>query len=103
MEKGSGLLGLGEEADEVDGIALEHVRVGDIEPAVVDAEIAGSADLAARAPAQRIEQSAKPRRGLDLLDLERRAQDGREVAHVFGNQEVVLHEALDSAQAARST
>ena len=40
------------------------------------------------------------RRGLDLLDLQRRAQDGREVADVLGDQEVVLHEALDRAQAA---
>ena len=44
------LLGLGEEADEVDGIALEHLRVGDVEPAVVDAEIAARADAGA-APA----------------------------------------------------
>ena len=43
MEEGAGLLGQGEEADEVDGIALEHLGVGDVEPAVVDAEIAGGA------------------------------------------------------------
>ena len=42
MEEGVRLLGPGEEADEVDGIALEHVGVGDVEAAVVDAEIAGA-------------------------------------------------------------
>ena len=42
----------------------------------------------------------KPGRRLDLLHLQRRAQDRREVADVLGDQEVVLHEALDRAQAA---
>ena len=59
-----------------------------------------AADLAARAPAQRIEQAAEPGERLDLLHLQRRAQDGRQVADVLGDQEVVLHEALDGAQAA---
>ena len=46
VEEGVGLLGAGEEADQVDGIALEHARVGHIQAAVVDAEIAGGADPA---------------------------------------------------------
>ena len=100
MEEGARLLGPGEEADEVDGIALEHVGVGDVEPAVVDAEIAVGADAAPGAPAQRIEQLGDAGRGLDLLDLQRRAQDGGEVADILGDQEVVLHEALHGAQAA---
>ena len=61
MEEGARLLGPGEEADEVDGVALEDVGVGDVEAAVVDAEIAGGADVAARAPAQRIEQRREAR------------------------------------------
>ena len=100
MEEGVRLLGLGKEADQVDGIALEHVRVGDVEAAVVDAEVAGGADLAARAPAERIEQAGEPRPGLVLLDLQRRAYDGGEVADILGDEEVVLHEALDRTQAA---
>ena len=56
--------------------------------------------LAPGAPAQRIEQLGDARRGLDLLDLQRRAQDGGEVADILGDEEVVLHEALDGAQAA---
>ena len=53
------LLGPGKEADEVDGIALEDVGVGDVEAAVVDAEIGGGADVPARAPAERIEQARR--------------------------------------------
>ena len=100
MEEGVRLLGLGEVADEVDGIALEHLDVGNVEPAVVDAKIAAGADAAPGAPAQRIEQPGEPRRRLDLLDLQRRAQDSRQIADVLGDEEIVLHEALDTAQAA---
>ena len=64
MEEGARLLGPGEEADQVDGIALEHVGVGDVQPAVVDAEIAVGADAAPGAPAQRIEQLREPGDGL---------------------------------------
>src|SRR5258708_5489012 len=38
---------------------------------------------------------AKLRRRLGLAVFQRRAQDGGEVADVLGDQEVVLHEALD--------
>ena len=58
------------------------------------------ADAAARAPAQRIEQAAEPGDVLTCSHLQRRAQDGGEVADVLGDQEVVLHEALDGAQPA---
>ena len=46
MEEGARLLGPGEEADEVDGVALEHLGIGDVEAAVVDAEIAGGCGCA---------------------------------------------------------
>ena len=49
------------------GSRLNTSGVGDVEAAVVDAEIAGRADAAARAPAQRIEQAREARRRLDLL------------------------------------
>ena len=39
-------------------------------------------------------------RRLELLHLQGRAQDRRQVADVLGDEEVVLHEALDRAQAA---
>ncbi len=41
-----------------------------------------------------------PRRALELLHLERRAQDRRQVADVLGDEEVVLHEALDGPEPA---
>ena len=75
-------------------------RVGDIEPAIVDAKVGGDAYLAARAPTHRVQQATEPGRCLHLLHLESRAQDRREIADVLGHQEVVLHEALDRAQAA---
>ena len=53
MKEGAGALGLGEEADQIDRIAIESVGVGDVEAAVVDAKVAGLAHMAARAPAQR--------------------------------------------------
>ena len=91
---------LGEEADEVHRIALEHVRVGDVQAIVVDAEIGTRAELAPRLPVERAQQPAQARRRLELLHLERRAQDRGQVAHVLRHEEVVLHEALDREQAA---
>ena len=35
---------------------------------------------------------------LELLHLERRAHDAGQLAHFLGDQEIVLHEALDRAQ-----
>ena len=91
---------LGEEADEVHRIALEHVLVGDVEPVVVDAEVGARAQLPALLPVQRPQEAAESRRRLELLHLQRRAQDRRQVADVLGDEEVVLHEALDGDQAA---
>ncbi len=49
---------------------------------------------------ERIEEPGEPGPGLVLLDLERRAQDGGQIADILGDQEIVLHEALDRAQPA---
>ena len=46
------------------------------------------------------QQPAEPGRCLELLHLQRRAQDRRQIADVLGDEEVVLHEALDGDQAA---
>ena len=99
MKERVGLLRLGKEADEIDGIAREDIGVGDVEPPVVEPEIAARARLAARAPVERIEELQR-RRGLDLLHLQGRAQHRSQVSHVLGDQEIVLHEALDGPQAA---
>ncbi len=50
MQERVGVLGLREEADEIYGIALEDVRIGDVHAPVVDAEVGLVADLAARHP-----------------------------------------------------
>ncbi len=100
MQERIGVPRLGEEANEVDGIALEHFRVGDVEPIVVDAELRARAHLPPRLPVERPQQPAEAGRRLELLHLQRRAQDRRQIADVLGDEEVVLHEALDRAQAA---
>ena len=46
------------------------------------------------------EHAAKSRRGLHLPGLEACAEDAGQVADFLGDQEIVLHEALDMAQAA---
>ena len=81
------------------GIACEDGRVGNIEPPVVDAKICHAPDAAACAPAQRVEDGGEGGQCLELLYFERRAQHGGEIAYVLGDQEVVLHEALDRNQA----
>jgi hypothetical protein len=58
------------------------------------AELLG-APLEHRFPARDAERCA-----LALLDLESRAEDARQIADVLGDEEIVLHEALDAARAA---
>ena len=91
---------LGEKADEVHRIALEHLLVGDVDAVVVDAEIGPRADLPPLLPVHRTSRRLSPGDGLELLHFQRRAQDRRQVADVLGDEEVVLHEALDGDQAA---
>ena len=93
-------LGRGEEANEVHRIALEDIGIGDVHPAVVDAEVGRAANAATRAPAHGIEHRRDGRRRLQLLDLERRAQHSGQIADIFRDQEEVLHEPLDRLQAA---
>ncbi len=100
MQERVGVARLGEEPYEVHAITLEHVRVGDVQPIVVDAKLGARAHLTPRLPIERPEQPAQPRRRLELLHLQGCAQDRRQIADVLGNEEVVLHEALDRAQAA---
>ena len=53
---------------------------------------------AARRPQPR-DHAAEHRRGLGLLFLQRGAQDRGEIADILGDEEIVLHEALDIPQA----
>ena len=85
-----------EDADQVDRIGLEHVGRRKIDAVVVDDEIFAARYAAAFAagPEPR-HHPAQHRRGLGLLILQLGAQDGGEIADFLGDQEVVLHEALD--------
>ena len=65
------------DADQVDRIALEHVRIGDIDAVVVDDEIVGLAQRAARTRTQLGHHPAEHGHGLRLRVFELRAQDAR--------------------------
>ena len=87
-----------EQPQQVDRIALEHLVVGDVDAVVVDDEIAGAGELAL-APREAEEDAVEAGHVLGLLLLERGAEDAGQVADILGDQEVVLHEALDRRQA----
>ena len=56
-------------------------------------------DLAVALAAAEAEEAVEHRRRLAVMLLERRAEDAGQVADLLGDEEVVLHEALDVAQA----
>jgi hypothetical protein len=93
------LLGEPEHADDVHRIAAEDLGIGDVDAVVVDDEIVGLGQRAAPARLELRHHAAEHRRALGLPVLQRRAQDGGEVADVLCGQEVMLHEALDFAHA----
>ena len=88
-----------EQADEVHRILGEDLLADGVDAAIVDAEVGGAAELGAAAPAERREQRVQGGQALQLLHLERRADDAGQVADFLGDEEIVLHEALDRAQA----
>ena len=88
-----------EDADQVDRIAREHLGIGHIDAIVVDDEVVGFAQVAPPARPELRHHAAERRHRLGLAVLELGAQDGGQVADVLGDQEVVLHEALDVALA----
>ena len=55
--------------------------------------------MGAALPAERRQKRAEARQRLQLLHLESRADDAGELANFLGDEEIVLHEALDGAQA----
>ncbi|MEY9281357.1 hypothetical protein ABIA03_002549 [Bradyrhizobium yuanmingense] len=90
------LLREAEDADQIDRVVLEHVGRGDVDAVVVDDEVVAVGDAPLHcARSQPRHHPAQHRRGLGLLVLELGAEDGGEVADFLGDQEVVLHEALD--------
>ena len=83
-----------EQADQIDRIALEDVGADDVDAIVLDLEILGVGDRA-RPAAQAPDEPVEHRRRLGLPLLERGADDRGQIADVLGDQEIVLHEALD--------
>ena len=98
-EGGLLLVGKGEQADEVHRVLGKDVLVDGADAAVLDAEVGGAAKMGAALPAERRQKRAEARQRLQLLHLERRADDAGELANFLGDEEIVLHEALDGAQA----
>ncbi len=85
------LVGGVEQAEEIHRIVAEGAVVRDVEPVRIDRE---ARDVALpEAPAAPREQ-----RLALLFALEERAEDARQIADVLGDQEIVLHEALDAAR-----
>ena len=87
-----------EDADEVDRVALEDLSSAIVDAVVVDDEV-GRAGILRRPAAAETEEAVEHRGRLAVVLLERGAEDAGEVADLLGDEEVVLHEALDVAQA----
>jgi hypothetical protein len=95
MESEVVLLREAEDADQVDRILLEDIRHREIDAVVVDDEIVAVAQPLRRGRPQLRHHAAQHRRGLGLLVFQLGAQDRGEIADVLGDEEVMLHEALD--------
>ncbi len=84
-----------EDRKQIERIAAEYVRVGDVNAIVVDDKVFGLRQSAATGRPEFRDHAAKYRRGRGLALLQLGAEDGGEIADVLCHQEVVLHEALD--------
>src|SRR5262249_23583169 len=89
------LRGQCKQPDQIDGIVTKDILILEGYPAILDAEIAGRAQLCAGAPGEWRQKAVQLRHALELLHLETRTDDARQIADILGNQKVVLHEALD--------
>ena len=93
------LVGDMENADEVDRILGEDSLVDGVDAAILDEEIRRFGTCARRfKPKRRQERAERSARLAVLLPPARRAEDARQVADILGDEEVVLHEALDGAK-----
>ena len=88
-----------EDADQVDRVALEHIGLREPDAVLVDDEVFAFRELASLHRPQSRHHAAQHRHALGVAVFQLRAQDGGEVADILGDQEVVLHEALDVLQA----
>ena len=87
-----------EDADQVDRIAREDLSSAMLMRLLSTTKSVVSGILWC-APASDPEEAVERRRRLAVMLLERRAEDVGEVADFLGDQEVVLHEALDVLEA----
>ena len=83
------------DADQVDRIALEHVGLRQRNAVIVGDEILGAGDLLALDRAEFRHHAAQHWCVLGLAVFQFGADNRGEVADILGDQEVVLHEALD--------
>ena len=88
-----------EDADQVDRIALEHIGLREPDAVLVDDEVVAFNDRAALHRTQARHEAAQDGDALGVAVFQLRAEDRGQVADVLGDQEVVLHEALDVLQA----
>ena len=93
------LVGQREQADEIHRILGEGILADGIDAAILDAEVGGATELGAATPAERRKQCVERGQALQLLQLKRRADDTGQIADFLGDEEIMLHEALDRAQA----
>ena len=93
------LVGQREQADEIHRILGEGILADGIDAAILDAEVGGATELGAATPTERRKQCVERGQALQLLQLERRADDTGQIADFLGDEEIMLHEALDRAQA----
>src|SRR5262249_33070377 len=84
--------------DEIDRVLLKDRRVFDVQAARVDPEIGRGSELSACAPRQRPNEIAERWNGLQLPQLEARANGASQIADIFGDQKIMLHEPLDAKQ-----
>jgi hypothetical protein len=84
--------------DDVDRIALEHLRVGEIDAALVLEKVQRARDLAGTA-GKAADDAGQPGSLLGLLVLKPGAEDPGEIADILGDKKIVLHEAFDRRQA----
>ncbi len=95
MERQIVLLPQPEDADQVDRVAPEGVRVRDVDAIVVDDKVIRLEHDAPRTRLEARHHAVEHRHGLRFTFFQPRAENRGQVADVLGDQEVVLHEALD--------
>ena len=93
-------LGMREEADKIDRIALKNIGIRNIEAFVIDAKIRALAHLPPPSPAHRLKKPAETWRRLKLLHFQRAAKNCGEIADLFSHQKIMFHEAFNCTHAA---